>query len=109
MLLFDGRLPVLAVVLAEAGVILGLDVRLFRPTSVRIRLVVRNWHELFFQLLLLGIVESRNNLNKKKLFALRVVMLRMGSHHHQVAILVLDDKLDCFDPLENFFSWCKKV
>ena len=26
----------------------------------------------------------------------------MGSHHHQVAILVLDDKLDCFSPLENF-------
>ena len=28
----------------------------------------------------------------------------MGSHHHQVAILVLDDKLDCFGQLENFFA-----
>ena len=31
----------------------------------------------------------------------------MGSHHHQVAILVPDDKLDCFGPLE--ISWQKIV
>ena len=28
----------------------------------------------------------------------------MGSHHHQVAILVPDDKLDCFGQWENFLS-----
>ena len=27
---------------------------------------------------------------------------RMGSHHHQVAILVPDDKVDCFGQFENF-------
>ena len=27
----------------------------------------------------------------------------MGGHHYQVAILVPDDKLDCFVQLENFF------
>ena len=29
----------------------------------------------------------------------------MGSHHHQVAILVPDDKLDCFGQLENFSAF----
>ena len=33
----------------------------------------------------------------------------MGSHHHQVAILVPDDKLDCFGQLENFSAWSKMV
>ena len=28
----------------------------------------------------------------------------MGSHLHQVAILVPDDKLDCFGQSENFFQ-----
>ena len=32
----------------------------------------------------------------------------MGSHHHQLAILVPDDKLDCFGQLENFFCIVKK-
>ena len=33
----------------------------------------------------------------------------MGSHHHQVAILVPDDKLDCLGKLENFFAWSKMI
>ena len=33
----------------------------------------------------------------------------MGSHHHQAAILVPDDKLDGFGHLENFFAWSKMV
>ena len=33
----------------------------------------------------------------------------MGSHHHQVAILVLDGKLDSFGQLENFLAWSKMV
>ena len=64
MLLLDGRLPVLAVVLAEARVVLGLDVRLFGAAAVRIRFVIGNRNKLFLQLLLFGIVETRNNLNK---------------------------------------------
>ena len=32
----------------------------------------------------------------------------MGSHHHQGAILVTDDKLDCFGQWENFFASSKK-
>ena len=32
----------------------------------------------------------------------------MGSHHHQAAILVQDDKLDCFGQSENFFA-CSKM
>ena len=62
MLLLDGRLPVLAVVLAEARVVLGLDVRLFGAAAVRIRFVIGNRNKLFLQLLLFGIVETRNNL-----------------------------------------------
>ena len=31
----------------------------------------------------------------------------MGSHHHQVAILVPDDKLDCLGQLKNFFFLVK--
>ena len=33
----------------------------------------------------------------------------MGSHHHQAAILVLDDKLDYFGQLANFFAWSKMI
>ena len=33
----------------------------------------------------------------------------MGSHHHQVAILVPDDKLDCLGQLKTFFDWSKMV
>ena len=33
----------------------------------------------------------------------------MGSHYHQVAILVPDDKLDYFGQLENFFAWSKMI
>ena len=33
----------------------------------------------------------------------------MGSHHHEAAILVPDDKLNCFGQLENFFAWSKVV
>ena len=35
--------------------------------------------------------------------------LSMGSHHHQVVILVPDDKPDCFGQLENFVAWPKMV
>ena len=37
------------------------------------------------------------------------IRIAMGSHHHQVAILVLDDKMDCFGQLENFFVRSKIV
>ena len=33
--------------------------------------------------------------------------ITMGSHHHQAAILVQDEKLDCLGQLENFFAWPK--
>ena len=33
---------------------------------------------------------------------------QMGSHHHQVAILVPYDKLDCFRQLENFLLGQKR-
>ena len=33
----------------------------------------------------------------------------MGSHHHQGAILVPDDKLECFGHLENIFAWSNMV
>ena len=36
-------------------------------------------------------------------------MFSIGSHHHQVAIMVLDDKLDCFGKLEKKFTWSKMV
>ena len=31
----------------------------------------------------------------------------MGNHHQQVAILVPDDKLDCYGQLEKFIAWSK--
>ena len=34
---------------------------------------------------------------------------KIGSHRHQVAILILDDKLGCFGRLENFFALLKMV
>ena len=33
----------------------------------------------------------------------------MGSHHRQVAMLVPDDKLNCFDILRKNLSWTKTV
>ena len=34
---------------------------------------------------------------------------QMGSHHHQAAILVPDDKLDYCGQLANFFAWSKMI